>query len=40
LHQAVEHAIKHATLDRQARVAEPRQATRDLVAYARALRGR
>jgi DNA-binding NtrC family response regulator len=40
LHQAVGHAIEHATLDRQARVAEPRQATRDLVAYARALRGR
>jgi DNA-binding NtrC family response regulator len=40
LHQAVEHAIEHAALDRQARVAEPRQATRDLVAYARALRGR
>jgi DNA-binding NtrC family response regulator len=40
LHQAVGHAIEHATLDRQARVTEPRQATRDLVAYARALRGR
>jgi DNA-binding NtrC family response regulator len=40
LHRAVGHAIEHATLERQARVAELRQATRDLVAYARALRGR
>jgi DNA-binding NtrC family response regulator len=40
LHQAVEHAIEHATLDRRGRAAEPRKATRDLVAYARALRGR
>jgi two-component system response regulator GlrR len=40
LHLAVGHAIEHATLDRHASVTEPRQATRDLVAYARALRGR
>ena len=40
LHQAVEHAIEHATLDPQARAAETREATRDLVAYARALRRR
>jgi FixJ family two-component response regulator len=40
LHQAVEHAIEHATHDRQPRAAKPRAATRDLVAYAHALRGR
>jgi DNA-binding NtrC family response regulator len=40
LHQAVEHAIEHASLDRQGRVGESRAATRDLVAYARALRPR
>jgi DNA-binding NtrC family response regulator len=40
LHQAVEHAIERAPLDRQARAAESWEATRDLVAYARALRGR
>jgi DNA-binding NtrC family response regulator len=39
LHQAVEHAIGRATLDGQDRVCETREATRDLVAYARALRG-
>jgi hypothetical protein len=39
LHLAVEQAIEHATLDRRARADEPREATRDLVAYARALRG-
>ena len=40
LHQAVEHAIGRATLERQGRVGETREATRDLVAYARALRQR
>jgi DNA-binding NtrC family response regulator len=40
LHRAVEHAIAHATLERQAPAAETRAATPDLVAYARALRGR
>jgi DNA-binding NtrC family response regulator len=40
LHQAVAHAIEQATLDRQVRAAEQsREATLDLVAYARALRG-
>jgi FixJ family two-component response regulator len=38
LHQAVKHAIERATLDRQGRVAETRETTRDLVAHARALR--
>jgi DNA-binding NtrC family response regulator len=40
LHQAVEQAIERAPLDRQVRAAQSREATRDLVAYARALRGR
>jgi DNA-binding NtrC family response regulator len=40
LHQAVEHAIGRATFERQGRVGETREATSDLVAYARALRGR
>jgi DNA-binding NtrC family response regulator len=38
LHLAVEHAIEHTTLDRPARAADTGEATRDLVAYARALR--
>jgi FixJ family two-component response regulator len=40
LHRAVEHAIGHAALERPAHVDETREATRDLVACARALRGR
>ena len=40
LHQAVEHAIEHASLDRQGRVAESRAVTPDLVEFARALRPR
>jgi hypothetical protein len=39
LHQAVEHAMGRATLDGQDPVCETREATRDLVAYARSLRG-
>jgi two-component system cell cycle sensor histidine kinase/response regulator CckA len=38
LHEAVQRAIEHATLDRPARGTETREATRDLVAYARAMR--
>jgi DNA-binding NtrC family response regulator len=38
LHQAVEHAIERATLERPARVPETREATHDLVTYARGLR--
>jgi two-component system nitrogen regulation response regulator NtrX len=40
LHLAVEHAIEHATLDGRAGADGPREATRDLVAYAHGLRGR
>jgi DNA-binding NtrC family response regulator len=40
LHQAVEHAVEHASIERQGRVAPSPEATRDLVAYARALRRR
>ncbi len=40
LHLAVEHAIRHATLDGRAGADEPREATHDLVAYAHGLRGR
>ena len=38
LHHAVEHAIERATFDQPLRAPETREATRDLVAYARALR--
>jgi hypothetical protein len=38
LHQAVERAIERATLDRRGHLAETGEATRDLVAHARALR--
>jgi len=40
LHKAVERAIAHAALERPPYAAETREATRDLVAYARALRRR
>jgi FixJ family two-component response regulator len=40
LHQAVQRAIEHAILDRTARGTHTGEATRDLVAYARALRRR
>jgi DNA-binding NtrC family response regulator len=39
LHQAVEHAIERATLERPARVPETRETAHDLVTYARGLRG-
>jgi DNA-binding NtrC family response regulator len=38
LHQAVEHAIERATLERSPRVPETRETTHDLVTYARGLR--
>jgi two-component system, chemotaxis family, chemotaxis protein CheY len=40
LHQAVEHVIGRVALERQDHVGETWEATRDLVAHARALRGR
>jgi hypothetical protein len=40
LHQAVEYAIGRAVLERRDHVGETGEAARDLVAHARALRGR